>query len=116
MIVKNGIVEGIEYLPSPNFDNRPDESSIDLIVIHAMLVRIDLLKTLFDFANVLSHLLDLLHLLFYRLLLCRHYRVLLRLDIALSLRRLAVHKHRDGGLAHFLNTVTLHVGLVDRRR
>jgi|TARA_B110000483_G_C18050091_1_gene486137 AmpD protein len=36
MIVKNGIVEGIEYLPSPNFDNRPDESSIDLIVIHAI--------------------------------------------------------------------------------
>lgn len=65
---------------------------------------------------LLLHLLDLLHLLFYRLLLCRHYRVLLRLDIALSLRRLAVHKHRDGGLAHFLNTVTLHVGLVDRRR
>ena len=36
MIVKNGIIEGIEYLPSPNFDNRPDESSIDLIVVHAI--------------------------------------------------------------------------------
>ena len=33
---------------------------IDLIVIHAMLMRIDLLETLFDFADVLSHLLDLL--------------------------------------------------------
>ena len=36
MIVKNGIIKGIEYLPSPNFDNRPDELSIDLIVIHAI--------------------------------------------------------------------------------
>jgi N-acetyl-anhydromuramoyl-L-alanine amidase len=36
MIVKNGIIEGIEYLQSPNFDNRPDESSIDLIVVHAI--------------------------------------------------------------------------------
>ena len=36
MIARNGIIEGIEFCPSPNFDNRPKNEEIDLIVIHAI--------------------------------------------------------------------------------
>ena len=36
MIARNGIIKGIEFCPSPNFDNRPKNEEIDLIVIHAI--------------------------------------------------------------------------------
>ena len=29
-----GIIEGITYIPSPNFDERPDNAAIELLVIH----------------------------------------------------------------------------------
>jgi AmpD protein len=32
----NGIIQGIEYFESPNCNERPEEISIDLIVIHAI--------------------------------------------------------------------------------
>tara|TARA_B100000953_G_scaffold8955_2_gene8004 strand:+ start:2931 stop:3467 length:537 start_codon:yes stop_codon:yes gene_type:complete len=32
----NGIIDEAEFCPSPNFDNRPENISIDLLVIHAI--------------------------------------------------------------------------------
>ncbi len=34
LIIKNGLVESAQFLNSPNFDDRGDESDISLIVIH----------------------------------------------------------------------------------
>ena len=36
MISKEGIIDVAEFCPSPNFDERPNNTSIDLIVIHAI--------------------------------------------------------------------------------
>jgi len=36
MISQNGIIDVAEFCPSPNFDERPNNDSIDLIVIHAI--------------------------------------------------------------------------------
>ena len=36
MISQNGIIDVAEFCPSPNFDERPNNVSIDLIVIHAI--------------------------------------------------------------------------------
>ena len=36
MISQDGIINVAEYCPSPNFDERPNNTSIDLIVIHAI--------------------------------------------------------------------------------
>ena len=36
MIAVNGIIDGIEFCPSPNFDDRPDDLNVDLLVIHAI--------------------------------------------------------------------------------
>ncbi len=31
---KNGLIDGAEYIASPNFDDRPDEDDVSLLVIH----------------------------------------------------------------------------------
>jgi AmpD protein len=31
-----GLLEGVRYVPSPNFDTRPDDAVIDALVIHAI--------------------------------------------------------------------------------
>ena len=36
MISQDGIINVAEYCPSPNFDERPNNAAIDLIVIHAI--------------------------------------------------------------------------------
>ena len=36
MISQDGIIDVAEFCPSPNFDERPNNTSIDLIVIHAI--------------------------------------------------------------------------------
>jgi AmpD protein len=36
MISQDGIIDVAEFCPSPNFDERPNNDSIDLIVIHAI--------------------------------------------------------------------------------
>jgi AmpD protein len=36
MISQDGIIDAAEFCPSPNFDERPNNTSIDLIVIHAI--------------------------------------------------------------------------------
>ena len=36
MIAVNGIIDGVEFCPSPNFDDRPDDLNVDLLVIHAI--------------------------------------------------------------------------------
>ena len=36
MISQNGIIDVAEFCPSPNFDERPNNDSIDLIVVHAI--------------------------------------------------------------------------------
>ena len=36
MIALNGIIDSAEFCPSPNFDERPDNTNIDLLVIHAI--------------------------------------------------------------------------------
>ena len=36
MISQDGIIDVAEFCPSPNFDERPNNASIDLIVIHAI--------------------------------------------------------------------------------
>ena len=33
---KTGLIEGIEYIASPNADDRPDDSMIDLVVVHSI--------------------------------------------------------------------------------
>ena len=33
-INKNGFIRGIKYISSPNYDERPNNASIDLLVIH----------------------------------------------------------------------------------
>lgn len=35
-IDEQGIAEGVHYIPSPNFDERPEGSQVELIVIHAI--------------------------------------------------------------------------------
>src|SRR5690554_1745441 len=32
----SGLLEGVEYIPSPNFNYRPSDSVIDLLVIHGI--------------------------------------------------------------------------------
>ena len=32
----DGIIDGAEFCPSPNFDERPENSNVDLLVIHAI--------------------------------------------------------------------------------
>ena len=36
MIIKNHLVSGIEYKESPNFNNRPQNTTISLLVIHSI--------------------------------------------------------------------------------
>ena len=36
MIAVNGIIDDAEFCPSPNFDERPDNTNVDLLVIHAI--------------------------------------------------------------------------------
>ena len=36
MISHDGIIDVAEFCPSPNFDERPNNVAIDLIVIHAI--------------------------------------------------------------------------------
>ena len=36
MISQNGIIDVAEFCPSPNFDERPNNAAVDLIVIHAI--------------------------------------------------------------------------------
>ena len=36
MISQNGIIDVAEFCPSPNFDERPNNAIVDLIVIHAI--------------------------------------------------------------------------------
>ena len=36
MISQDGIIDVAEFCPSPNFDERPNHTAIDLIVIHAI--------------------------------------------------------------------------------
>ena len=36
MIAQDGIIDVAEFCPSPNFDERPDNTDIDLFVIHAI--------------------------------------------------------------------------------
>ena len=36
MIAVNGIIDGAEFCPSPNFDERPENTNVDLLVIHAI--------------------------------------------------------------------------------
>ena len=36
MIAQEGIIDVAEFCPSPNFDERPDNTDIDLFVIHAI--------------------------------------------------------------------------------
>ena len=36
MISQDGIIDVAEFCPSPNFDERPNNTAIDLIVIHAI--------------------------------------------------------------------------------
>ena len=31
-----GVVEGVRFVPSPNFDERPEQTAIDLLVIHGI--------------------------------------------------------------------------------
>ncbi len=34
--LETGLINGVRYLPSPNADQRPDDTAIDLLVIHAI--------------------------------------------------------------------------------
>ena len=34
--IKDNLVEGIIFYPSPNYDKRPDDEDISLIVVHAI--------------------------------------------------------------------------------
>jgi N-acetyl-anhydromuramoyl-L-alanine amidase len=36
MIIKNHLISDIKYIKSPNFNNRPQNTSIDLLVIHSI--------------------------------------------------------------------------------
>ena len=36
MISQDGIIDVAEFCPSPNFDERPKNCNIDLLVIHAI--------------------------------------------------------------------------------
>jgi len=36
MKVLNGIIDEAEFCPSPNFNNRPKGTQVDLIVVHAI--------------------------------------------------------------------------------
>ena len=36
MISQDGIIDVAEFCPSPNFDERPNNAIVDLIVIHAI--------------------------------------------------------------------------------
>ena len=31
---KSGILEGVDYIPSPNADDRPEEPGVELVVVH----------------------------------------------------------------------------------
>ena len=59
MISKEGIIDVAEFCQSPNFDERPNNAAIDLIVIHAIslpagLYNTQLIKDLFFTSNVES--------------------------------------------------------------